>query len=287
MRITASDILKLIRIRLSCAIAFSATVGFIFYSHKILPGSLLVFTGVFLLSSTASALNQFQEKDLDLLMQRTKNRPLPSGRISSYSAITLSVILGLTGLSLLFAETTTLAAFLGAFNLLWYNGVYTPLKRKTCYSLLAGAVTGAVPPVIGWTAAGGSIFDPGILFLACIMFLWQVPHFLLLTLKYGKEYEDAGIPVLLTSASESGIKFLTFIWLLGTAAGTLLFPAFGIISGMVPSVLLLILNCLFIIYFHRMLFNNSSVGTPIMFRAIHFYCACILFIIAVDVLGAS
>jgi heme o synthase len=155
---------KLIRLYLSLAITFSAFAGYVLFKHHIDINAIYTILGVFLMSGAASALNHFQERRQDALMERTKNRPLPLGQINPGSVIIISAVLGISGFCLLYFHSNTLAALLSVFNLAWYNGIYTPLKKKTSFAVLIGALTGAVPPVIGWSAAGGNILDSMIIF---------------------------------------------------------------------------------------------------------------------------
>jgi protoheme IX farnesyltransferase len=153
----------LIRPLLSLAIAFSSAAGFIFFMHQVSPEVLVCASGVFLLAAGASALNQFQERKQDALMERTRNRPLPSGAVQPRSALITAIVLALGGTLVLWTFCGWLPALLGVANLAWYNGVYTPLKQRSYFAVLAGALNGAVPPVIGWVAAGGALADPKIL----------------------------------------------------------------------------------------------------------------------------
>ncbi len=146
--------LKLTRINMSTAIAFSALAGYIIYKHSLDLRAFSVFLGVLFLAGAATALNQYQERVLDALMTRTLDRPLPSKQMTPQSAVIIAILLGLTGSAVLYFLTTPITAVLGLFNIVWYNAVYTPLKRRTSFVVLIGAVTGAIPPIMGWTAAG-------------------------------------------------------------------------------------------------------------------------------------
>ena len=151
---------SLVKLVLSLAIALSSAAGYIFYSHIFSYGFLFCIAGVFMLSAGAAALNQYQEREQDALMDRTRNRPIPSGDITPRQALVTAVILAISGTVILWAGSGWLPALLGAGNLAWYNGVYTPLKRKSHFAVLAGAVNGAVPPAIGWTALCGGAAQP-------------------------------------------------------------------------------------------------------------------------------
>ena len=238
----------LLRIKLSLAVAFSALTGFVYFGHRITWDAIAVFLGIFLLAGAASAINQYQERHTDSLMERTQNRPLPRGHINGRSALIAALIAGLSGLALLFFKTPPLAGGIAVFTMVWYNGVYTPLKRKSHHAVLAGAVVGALPPMIGFTAAGGRITAPCIA-LCLFMYLWQISHFMLLLRKYGKDFERAGFPSITKAMNEERFKITLFIWILGTAGSTLLFPLFHVISGAPLMTTLVLGNCIFIVYF--------------------------------------
>jgi protoheme IX farnesyltransferase len=249
---------------MSAAIAFSAVAGYLFCNKSFDWTVLAVFAGVLLLAGSATALNQFQERNQDALMERTRDRPLPTGEITPGSALLLSAIMGICGLVILYFLTTPLTALLGVANILWYNGVYTPLKRKTGFVVIIGAVTGALPPMMGWTAAGGSLADRGIIFIATFFFLWQIPHFLLLLLKYKEDYERAGFVSATTTMNDGQIKSIVFAWVLGTSMITLFFPVFGIISGRFLIICTVVLNGLLIASFYRMTFNKKrNISGPV------------------------
>jgi protoheme IX farnesyltransferase len=242
---------------MSTAIAVSAVAGYIFYSGQFTLQLVVVFTGVLLLAGSATALNQIQERHRDALMERTMDRPIPSGRMSLQTATLYTIIMGISGLLILYYLTTPLTAALGLLNILWYNGVYTPLKTKTGFVVIIGAVTGALPPMMGWTAAGGLLSDVKILFIAAFFFLWQIPHFLLLLLRYKEDYQKAGFISATSSLSDHQVKTVAFIWTLGTSLVTLLFPLFGIITGHFLIICIIVLNVLLITFFFRTTFNRS------------------------------
>ncbi len=234
-----SKVLSLTKFYLSLAIAFSAVAGFVFKSHSVTFFAFACAAGVFLLSAGAAALNQYQEREQDALMERTRGRPIPSGAVKPRTAVLLSIAFALAGAVVLLAFGGQTAALLGILNLLWYNGIYTPLKRRSYFAVLAGAVNGAVPPVIGWVAAGGAITDPRILFIALFIFVWQIPHFWLLLLVHGDDYARAGFKALPGVLGKKAQPFILVTWIFATAICTLFLPMFGIIRS-VPLVLTII-----------------------------------------------
>jgi protoheme IX farnesyltransferase len=120
---------------------------------------------------------------------------------------------------------------LGFLNLVWYNGIYTPLKRKNALAIIPGSLVGALPPMVGWVAAGGSLADTQIFILAFFFFIWQIPHFWLLLLVFGKDYEQAGFPTLTQIFSMDQLARITFMWILATFVTSLLIPLFGIVNN--------------------------------------------------------
>jgi heme o synthase len=101
-------------------------------------------------------------------------------------------------------------------NLIWYNGIYTPLKKINPLAIIPGSLVGSIPPAVGWTAAGGNILDPQIIILSFFFFIWQIPHFWLLLLIFGKDYENAGFPTLMQIFSSDQLARITFIWIVAT-----------------------------------------------------------------------
>ncbi len=176
---------------------FTVAVGFFVGSRGEWNGPLLLSSlfGVGLVAISCSVLNQLIERDTDALMFRTAKRPLPSGRISSHEALVFGLTTGIVGLTWLALKVNPLTALLGAVTLLSYVGLYTPLKRWTGLCTVVGAIPGALPPVLGWTAAGGSL-DAGAFSLFALLFLWQFPHFLAIAWLLREQYAGAGLKMM-------------------------------------------------------------------------------------------
>ncbi len=151
--------------------------------------------GTALVAGGAAVLNQLYERDTDALMRRTRLRPLPDGRVSPADARVFGIVLSLAGLAILAARANWLSAGLALATLAVYLLVYTPMKRRTSLATLVGAVPGALPALIGWTASHGSI-DMGGATLFSIVFLWQIPHFMAIAWLYRDDYGKAGFPML-------------------------------------------------------------------------------------------
>jgi heme o synthase len=144
---------------------------------------------------SANALNCWLERDIDRHMRRTANRPLPAGRLNPRLALGFGLGLGLVAVPVLAVAVNPLTGLLGAAALVSYVAVYTPLKQRTPAALLVGAVPGALPPLMGWTAATGRVDAPAVVLFG-ILFLWQLPHFLAIALFRSDEYTNAGLKVL-------------------------------------------------------------------------------------------
>jgi protoheme IX farnesyltransferase len=214
----------LCRIPLSLFAAASAATGYALGPHPEPARAFATAASVFVLACGSSALNQFQERDLDARMARTRRRPLPSGALTPRHALGVSIALLASGLTVLGATSTLPTAVLGLVAIGWYNGLYTFLKRRTALAFLPGAIVGMVPPAIGWMAAGGSLLDPRIAVISLLFFLWQIPHVWLLLLQYGAEYEQAGLPSLARWLNRDQIARLAFIWIAALAAASLALP---------------------------------------------------------------
>lgn len=151
--------------------------------------------GTALTAAGASVLNQVIERDHDKLMPRTRLRPLPDGRIGPTEAIAYGSVLGVGGVIYLALAVNYITAILGAFTILSYLFVYTPMKRWTTLNTVIGAIPGAIPPVMGWTAVHGTV-GPQAAVLFCILFLWQMPHFLAIAILYRGDYAAGGFKML-------------------------------------------------------------------------------------------
>jgi protoheme IX farnesyltransferase len=151
--------------------------------------------GTALVAGGAAVLNQVYERDTDALMRRTRLRPLPDGRVATLDASLFGLALAGTGLAILGARTNMISEGLALATLVTYLIVYTPMKRRSPAATLVGAVPGALPPVIGWTASHGSLSAGGVALFA-IVFLWQVPHFMAIAWLYRDDYAKAGFPML-------------------------------------------------------------------------------------------
>lgn len=191
------DYLALTKPRIAVLVLFTVGAGVLLAAGRGVDGLLLLNTviGAALVASGASALNQWLERGSDGRMHRTANRPLPAGRLQPGEVFVFGTALTGVGLLYLLVTAHVLAALVAAFTFVTYVGVYTPLKRRSTLNTLVGAVPGALPPVIGWTAVRGTI-DPEAVVLFLLVFLWQVPHFLAIAWMYRADYARAGLRML-------------------------------------------------------------------------------------------
>jgi protoheme IX farnesyltransferase len=196
---TAGSYLELTKPRITCFILMSTAIGFLFGAPP-KGGStwlLLMHTllGTALIASGTAALNQWYERVADSRMNRTRNRPIPSGRITSRNAALFGVVLSILGFTELALGANLLTALLGLFTLVSYLFVYTPLKQRSPHATTIGAIPGAMPPLIGFAAACGTL-TIGAWVLYAILFLWQFPHFYAIAWMYREDYARAGIRML-------------------------------------------------------------------------------------------
>ena len=192
-----ADLIELTKPRITVMVVVTAGIGMLLAANGGLPLELIIHTlvGTALLSAGSSALNQVLERDLDALMERTADRPLPAGRMSADAGLLFGVGLAIVGLLELAVGVNLLTALLGAVALAGYVFVYTPLKRFSSLATLVGAVPGAIPPLMGWAAVENGIGAGGWVLFG-ILFLWQLPHFLAIAWLCREDYARAGFPML-------------------------------------------------------------------------------------------
>lgn len=202
-------------------VIFTATGGYLighpFNQEFSVINLIITLLGLYFLSSGSFALNQYQERDIDKLMPRTRGRPIPSGRVSPKSAKSFALIFLMLG-TLLLTVISYQTVMLGLATVLMYNLFYTTMwKQKSPFAAVPGAMPGAMPFVIGYTAASGVVFDLINLYFFLVMFFWQMPHFWALALRYQEDYKKGGIPVLPAAkgvkATEYYVGIYTFAYL--------------------------------------------------------------------------
>jgi len=223
-----SDLAELTKPGITLMVVLTAGLGFLLAEQERISFLLLVHTllGTGLVSAGASALNQVIERETDALMRRTSQRPLPAGRMDPDTALLFGVVLGVAGLAELALAVNLLTALLGAVALAGYVFVYTPLKRLSSLATIIGAVPGAIPPMMGWSAVRNDI-DLASWVLFGILFFWQMPHFLAIAWLCRDDYREAGFPMLTVSDPEG----------LRTSRQVLLYGAVLVPVSLMPSLL--------------------------------------------------
>lgn len=279
----ASILLSFIKWKIALAVTFTTFAGYLLLDVFSANSFMYALIGVFFLAAASLSLNQLQEKNYDDKMQRTANRPLPKQQLSIITGFVISMLLLLAGAWLLYYGTSLTCLLLGLFNVLWYNVVYTYLKRITPFAVVAGALIGAVPALIGWSAAGGQITDYRIIFVASFLFIWQIPHFWLILYKYDDEYRQAGFPGLFDAFNKETIHYVLFVWLLTTSLFSIFFAVFGIVHSVWIAAFLLLLNAWLIFFFYRLLFyRNIELHFTSALSAINIYMLANMLLLIVN-----
>jgi len=237
--------------------------------------------GTMLIAAGTNALNQVAERDVDARMRRTRNRPLPSGRLDPIVATVFAGGLGIGGALYLATFVNGLTATLAVVTLVSYVFLYTPLKRKTSLSTLVGGVPGALPIVGGWTAVTGSI-DPQALILFWIMFLWQLPHFLSLGWIYRDDYAGAGFSMLSNDDPDGRLTFAHASQYAAALIPVSLLPSFMGLGGAMYFVVALVLSSFFLVVSIRALRNSSMANAVRVFRFSLIYLPVLLFAMVLD-----
>ncbi len=253
------SIYELTKFRLTLSVVFSSFISYMLgakeFDIKILM--LLLFGGFFVVAAS-NIYNQIIEKDLDALMIRTRNRPLPTNRISVNAALILAILFTIIGLTLLYI-IYPIVALLAAVSIFLYASVYTPLKLITPLSVFVGAIPGALPFMLGWVAATGKVgIEAVILFL--MQFFWQFPHFWSIGWMQNKDYENAGFKMLPTGKKDKSTTSQIIFYSIWAVLMSII-PAFNLTGDLFLSVyglIFVLLIGLVLIYYAVNLFNNSS-----------------------------
>lgn len=276
-------LLELTKFRITSFVTLTTFLGYILFKQRIEIDLIGLLLGVLLLSGGAAIFNHFQERKFDILMERTKSRPIPSARVRASTAFILGFVYSLGGLLILYYGFGIISAILGLIALFWYNLLYTPLKRKFALAIIPGSLVGSIPPMIGWVAAGGYVFDPAILMIAFFFFIWQIPHFWLLMLFFDEDYKKAGFPTLTQYFDKEQILRITFVWMIALAIATLIMPIFQLTKSDLVNYGLIITAIWFIYYSIKMLISFESESILIKgFRRINSFAIIITLELCVD-----
>lgn len=276
-------ILEVSKIRITVFVALTTTLGYLLALNSLESFSLYPVLGIFMLSCGAAAMNHYQERLTDAMMVRTMNRPIPAGTISPVNVLMISFFFLLTGSMVLILKSNLLTLGIGLYTFLWYNAVYTPLKRISPFAIIPGSLVGALPPLAGWAAAGGDITEGRILLIASFFFVWQIPHFWLLLMIYGKDYDKGGFPNLTNMFSLRQLKRITFSWILLTAAIALSVNLSGIMNYYVSGIFMIIVCAWFVIQtFIFLKSETSDKKAKNMFISINMFSLLLITILSLD-----
>ena len=262
------DLAELVKARLTLLVLLTTAVGFYLGSESPINYMALfhVFFGTAAAAAGAAALNQWWERRADALMRRTRTRPIPAGRMRPLQAFILGIALSVFGVGYLAIVCNGLSAVLAAITIAIYILAYTPLKRASTANTAVGAIPGAIPPMIGWSAARGSI-DAGAWSLFAIVFLWQLPHFFAIAWMYREDYSRAGFRMISTddrSGERSASQSVFFCILLLVIAGL---PAFLGIANFVYLGVELLLGGMFTAIAMRFLRMRNASAARLLFIA--------------------
>jgi heme o synthase len=283
MKVHLRSCLALCKIRVALLATFSTAVAYWLAAPAQSVRLSVVVPGVFLLACGSLALNQYQEREIDAAMPRTGTRPIPAGRIKPAPALLWSLLLIGSGLLTLLGTGSPLTCTLGLLALLWYNGLYTCLKRKTAFAAVPGALIGAIPPAIGWVAGGGVLQDPKLIALCFFFFIWQVPHSWLLMMRYGREYEKAGIPSLTGIFSPGQMQRIIFVWICALVVSGFFLSAMGFVHYLPIHVMLLALSAWFVWSGTKHLLSaGTASASPPVCKNTGYYLAAVLFLLSAD-----
>jgi len=251
---------EITKMRLSLSVVFSSLAGYLLGADTVSFYTLLLlaFGGYFMVGAS-NAYNQIIERDLDALMERTKNRPIPSGNMSVQSAFILATVFTILGITVLYIINPQTAMF-GAISIFLYTSAYTPLKTKTPLSVFVGAIPGAIPFMLGWVAATNDFgIEPGTLFM--LQFFWQFPHFWAIGWFLYDDYQKAGFNMLPTEKRDKGTAVQTILYTVWTILVSII-PVFGFTGELkltvVGAVIVLLLG-LVMLYYAVQLFKKMTV----------------------------
>ncbi len=264
-----ADYVQFTKLRLSALVVLSAAICFAYGSSGSIDWYKMLFLlfGGFLVTGASNGINQILEKDTDKMMSRTVNRPLPQERMSVNEAAIVSSVLAVSGISILWFFINPLSGFLGFIALILYTAVYTPLKKITPFAVFIGAFPGAIPPLLGYVAAKGSIDVYGWILFA-IQFIWQFPHFWAIAWVLDEDYRKAGFKMLPSpGGKDKSSAFQTLVYSIGLIPISLL-PLLFNMTGMIAGVVIFICGVLFAVQAFK-LYKSCSVesASKLMFAS--------------------
>jgi protoheme IX farnesyltransferase len=278
------DWLGLVKFRVSLMNAVSGAAGYVIFRPRLGWDLVVTVAGVFVLACGSAALNNYQDRELDGLFSRTRGRPLPKHLISARRVRMISMILIISGLSGLFIiRPMGLPVLLGGLAVMLYNGIYTPLKRKSVLAIIPGAICGMLPPLIGWVSAGGSICASQIIVLMAVLGLWQLPHFWLILLSDHEEYRGSDLRNMLGVFSIAQMNRILFAWVLSFSCVGMMLPMVHVIMNTwLTGGLVVCLMVLVLLFAHGLFFRHKVSGYPFLFKSLNISMGCVLWVAIAD-----
>jgi protoheme IX farnesyltransferase len=280
------DYLELSKARIVLMVLITTAAGYLIGAPRVDALAFInVLIGTALVAAGTNALNQYVEREHDAKMRRTRLRPLPDGRITPRSALLFSAAIAVAGTLYLAVMVNVLTAFLGAFTLTSYIFVYTPLKRISTACTIIGAVPGAIPPLMGWTAATGSLALGGWILFG-ILFFWQLPHFMAISWIYREDYGRAGF-VMTSVRDENGIATArqAVIWALALFAVSVAPFVSGMLAGMSGVVYLvgaIAASLAMLAMSVRFFFDRSNKTAMKLFMTSNFYLIVVMTMLVIS-----
>ena len=279
-----TDFKQLTKVGLSVSVVFTSITGYLLGAEEVSTTILVLLAlGGYLMVGASNAFNQVIEKDTDALMQRTKNRPIPAGRMKSSTALIIATIFTIAGIAILYSINAKCALF-GAISIFLYTSAYTPLKGITPLAVFVGAIPGAIPFMLGWVAATGEFgIEAGFLFM--IQFFWQFPHFWAIGWLQFEEYNKAGLHMLPMDKKDKGavtqIIFYTLVMILVSVAPVLKATGAFYIHP-ITAVLVALLGGLMLFYGIKLYKSQSNPDARKLMLASVFYITIVPIIYVVD-----
>ncbi|WP_298502174.1 heme o synthase [uncultured Maribacter sp.] len=279
-----ADFKEITKARLAVSVVFSSIAGYLLGATEIdFWAIILLAFGGYCMVGASNAYNQIIEKDLDALMNRTKNRPIPAGRISVNKAMIMAVVLTVIGIISLYILNPKTAMF-GAISIFLYTSVYTPLKTKTPLSVFVGAFPGAIPFMLGWVAATNDFgVEPGTLFM--IQFFWQFPHFWALAWMLDEDYKKGGFKMLPTGKKDKGtaLQIIMYtIWMIVVSV----IPAFGFTGrlhlSIVAAVIVFVMGVVMLVYAFKLYEKRDNPSARKLMLASVSYITLIQIVYVID-----
>lgn len=279
-----ADLAALGKLRISLLSTVSAATGFLTASGELRRPLPVALGGTLLLAAGAAALNEVIDRHRDARMERTRDRPIPAGRIGAGTALAAAMLSAAAGALLLWRGAGPLPALLGLAALAAYDAVYTPLKRVTAFAVLPGAIVGALPPAIGFTAAGGALGDARLHALCAFLLLWQVPHSWLIALRHVDDYERGGFPTPARRLAPAPMARVTLAWITATGLSVLLLPLFGATRSVAAAAALAASVAVAVPLVWRALRGRAGATLPRRYAALDLLAVAVMAIVAADAL---